>query len=153
MIKIEKDIQSGTDFVLRIGDKITFPMTESDLKDIHFCLTKTINGGPEHTQKSHFRILNDDQFDESKYNDGRSALWIGKRKWHINPKEERLLKENVNQLIEDKKTSGTKIKIWIHLNGKNEGPYTSTELGKMVAEGKITTSTPASTWLKVSDFI
>lgn len=158
MIKIEKTTDG---YHLYLGEKQRFPMEENDLKNLHHCLTKTIQGEPEDAPTTHFRIPNDEQFQVKYYNDGRNALWIGEQKWHLNPKEERHILTNLNELL-GKNGPGQPEKedlpIWLHREGSNEGPYSLEQARHMLAEGKADKETHAchpgaKSWMKLGDLV
>ena len=68
------------------GDHQSHEVKKEDLKNLLHCLTKTIHKGAEETPDFRVRILNDSQFEEGRYNDGRSALWIEEKKMASEPK-------------------------------------------------------------------
>ena len=99
MIKIEKISEDSSDYLLHVGNKQSHKISKQDLKNLHHCLTQTIDKGAEETPEFRVRILNDSQFEVPKYNDGRSALWIGEQKWHLNHKEEGQILEIIEGIL------------------------------------------------------
>ena len=158
MIKIEKNNQDSSGFLLRLGDHQSHEVGEQDLKNFYHCLTQTINKGAEEAPDFRVRILNDSQFEEGRYNDGRSALWIEEKKWHLNPKELRQMKQILEGLLGVNSENSSLPRIWIHRDGKNEGPFNLDQLKQMHERKEIIPSTPtceegASSWGKLKDFI
>ena len=158
MIKIEKNNQYSSGFLLRLGDHQSHEVSEEDLKNLLYCLTNTIHEGEEEAPDFRVRILNDSQFEEGRYNDGRSALWIEEKKWHLNPKELRQIKKILEGLLGVHSENSSRPRIWIHRDGKNEGPFSLDQLNQMHERKEIIPSTPtcvegASSWGKLEDFI
>ena len=158
MINIEKNNQPSSDFILRLGDHQSHEVSEQDLKNLHHCLTQTIDKGADEAPDFRVRILNDSQFDEAWYNDGRSALWIEEKKWHLNEKEERHILKILEGLLGMNTEGLNPSRIWIHRDGKNEGPFTLDQLKQMNQRNEIFPSTltcveGASSWGKLEDWI
>ena len=105
MIKIEKNNDNSTDYLLHLGNKQSHALTKQDLKNLHHCLTQTIEKGPEDAPEFPVRILSDNQFSQPGYHDGRSTLWIGTQKWHLNPKEETGILNILESLLKNNETS------------------------------------------------
>ncbi|MDG1326287.1 MAG: GYF domain-containing protein [Opitutales bacterium] len=158
MISIEKNNQSSLGFFLRLGDHQSHEVSEQDLKNLYHCLTQTIDKGVEEAPDHRVRLLNDRQFEEGRYNDGRSVLWIEEKKWHLNPKEERHILQILKGLIGMYTEDSSLPSIWIHRDGKNEGPFTLDQLRQMNERKEIIPSTPtcvegANSWGKLEDWI
>lgn len=105
MIRIEKSIDNSTDYLLHLGNKQSHALTKQDLKNLHHCLTQTIEKGQKDAPEFPVRILNDNQFSQPGYHDGRSTLWIGNQKWHLNPKEEAGILNILKKLLDNSGTS------------------------------------------------
>lgn len=167
MIKIEKIDDSPQGFLLRLGEKQSFEMNEQDLRDLHHSLTKTSYMDAKDAPATNFRILSCEQGShefEARYCDGRPILSIGQKKWHVNPKEETLLIDNLNKLLGIPPSASLLIKldggvpIWLYREGENEGPYSTEEVRQMLAEGKATKETHACKegwrrWGKLGDLV
>jgi len=61
MIKIEKNNQDSSGFLLRLGDHQSHEVGEQDLKNLYHCLTQTINKGAKEAPDFRVRLLNDRQ--------------------------------------------------------------------------------------------
>ena len=105
MIIIEKCVNNSSGYLLHLGKKQSHALTKQDLKNLYHCLTQTIGKSPENAPEFPVRILSDNQFSLAGYNDGRSTLWIGMPKWHLNPKEETGILNTLKSLLKNNETS------------------------------------------------
>ena len=101
MITIKKTDDSDLPYVLHLGEHQQFPMSEISVRDLHHCMTKTIHDGAKDVPTTHFRILSGEQYDSGIFSEGRCTLWVGDKKWHIRLKEEKLLEDNLSELIKE----------------------------------------------------
>ena len=169
MIKIEKIDDSPQGFVMRLGEKQSFDMSEQDLRDLHHSLTKTSSMDAEDAPATNFRILSSEQGShefEARYchEDHRDILSIGQKKWHVNWRELTILEENLNKLLAIPPSASVLNEldggapIWLYREGKNEGPYSMEEARQMLAEGKATKETHAchpgmKNWMKLGELV